>query len=124
MGYDFRENALTSGFSPILKAGFFQDCNMVPLYFTTIGIRYAYVFASDYTIGASISIGVMNGEEWWTKTRNFSFMPLPIFEVARRIYHDNTLRLGAVFAPTNEAMSATSGGGLFFMMLSYSHSIN
>lgn len=123
VGYDFRENALTTGFSPILKAGFFQDCNAIPLYYGVAGLRYAYNFAQDYMVGASLSVGLMSGEDWWTKTRNISFMPLPIFELGRRIYQNDTLKLGTVFAPHNAAMSATSGGGLLFMMLSYSHSI-
>ncbi len=117
LGYDFRGNALVSGVSPVLKAGVFEDCNVIPIYYATAGIRYAYIFASDYSIGASVSVGLMNGENWWTQTRSFSFMPLPIFELGSDI-----LKVGTVYAPTNSAMSATSGGRLLFMMLSYAHS--
>lgn len=122
IGYDFRENAMTSGFSPVVKAGVFKDCNFVSLYYATAGVRYAYIFADDYSIGASLNLGLMNGEDWFYKKRSFSFMPLPIFEIGRRIYKNDVLRLGAVYAPNNNAMSATSGGGLIFLMLSYGHS--
>lgn len=122
LGYDFRESSITSGFSPIIKAGFFEDCKAVPLYFSTFGIRYAYIIANDYSIGASLSVGLMNGEDWWTKKRSLSFMPLPIIEIGRRIYNRDMIKLGTVYAPNNDAMSATSGGGLLFMMLSYAHS--
>lgn len=121
-GYDFRESAVTSGFSPIIKAGFFEDCNVIPLYYATAGIRYTYFFSENYSIGASVSVGLMNGQNWATQTRSFSFMPLPILEIGRRIYNKDVLKLGTVFAPNNSAMSATSGGGLLFIMLSYAHS--
>ena len=62
LGYDFKENAMTSGFSPIVKAGFFQDCNTMPVYYSTAGVRYAYIFAEDYTVGASVSVGLVNGQ--------------------------------------------------------------
>lgn len=122
VGYDFRENAMTSGFSPVLKAGAFGDCNVSPVYYATGGVRYAYIFADDYSIGASVSVGLMNGQNWRTQARKFSFMPLPVFEIGRRIYNQDVLKLGAVYAPQNKAMSATAGGGLLFMMLSYGHS--
>jgi hypothetical protein len=122
LGYDFRNSALTSGFSPIVKAGVFADCKFIPLYYTTAGFRYSKVFFDDYTIGASFSLGVMNGEKWSTGARRFSIMPLPIFEIGRRVFKDDIIRLGTVYAPSNKSMSATSGGGLLFVMLSYGHS--
>ncbi len=122
LGYDFRENAVKSGFSPIVKAGSFADCNAVLIYYTTAGIRYSYIFLDNYSIGASISVGLMNGQDWWKKTRSFSFMPLPIFEIGRIIYNNDAIKLGVVYAPRNNSMSATNNGGLLFMMLSYGHS--
>ena len=50
LGYDFRENAVKSGFSPIVKAGSFADCNAVLIYYTTAGIRYSYIFLTKFYI--------------------------------------------------------------------------
>ncbi len=113
---------MLSGLSPVVKVGFFADCKVTSIYYGVAGVRYAYVFADDYVIGATVALGVMNGADWWTGERSFSLMPLPIFEIGRRIYGEDIVRLGTVYAPNNNAMSATSGGGLLFMMLSYGHS--
>lgn len=123
LGLDSRESALTDGFSLIGKAGVLEDCNAVPLYYGVVGFRYAHLIAETFTVGLSASLGIMNGQDWVTKTRSYSIMPLPILEIGKKVFTDDLVRLGMVIAPGNNAMSATSGGTLLLFVLSYSHSL-
>ena len=46
----------------------------------------------------------------------------PIFEIGKRLGIADAVKLGIVYAPSNSTMSATAGGGLLFVMLSYAYS--
>src|SRR5215510_3799227 len=52
--WDFRDRVSASGFSPIVWAGWFQDCDDRAFYGALGGVRYRRVFASGLTLGGSL----------------------------------------------------------------------
>lgn len=120
--WDFRARTSKTGFSPILKLGWLQDCDDRPLYAALGGVRYMHVLASRFVIGGSFSLGVVNGEDWDTDERHNTLMPVPVLEVGRAIGTGHLARLGIIYVPPNSSLSATDNDGLLFITAAFGRS--
>jgi len=121
--WDFRNRVTRNGLSPVLKAAWLQDCDDRALFAALVGLRFWHAFASGFVLGGSLSVGVVNGEDWGTDERVWTFMPLPIVEVGQIFASDYVVRLGIVYVPPNGAMTATDNDGVLFFILSFGRSI-
>jgi len=121
--WDFRESVSKTGFSPIVKVGWLEDCNDRPVYAALGGARYWHVFSGGFVIGGSLSAGVVNGENWDTEERTNTFAVVPILEIGHVIGEDYLPRLGVMYVPPNSAISATDNDGLLFYSLAFGRTL-
>lgn len=121
--WDFRARTTKTGFSPILKVGWLQDCDDRPVYAALGGVRYTRVLSSRFTIGGSVSLGIVNGEDWDTGERHNALMPLPVIEIGHAIGAAHAARLGIIYVPPSATLSATDNNGLLFITAAFGRSI-
>lgn len=123
LGFDFKESLSDSGFSPLAKAGLFQDCDDRSIAYAGAGLRYSTAFWQRFLIGGSASLFLTNGENWSTAQRRFILIPFPSLELGAVLWEGAAARLGISYAPKNSAISALSGTDLLFFASSVSFSL-
>jgi hypothetical protein len=116
---DSRESIHSAGFSWIGQAGYFQDCDARHVFYFGPGARYLYRINDLFSLGSSMSVGILNAEDWKTSQRRWLLIPFPLLEGK---FHFDTRTVGffSGFSPQNKRASATRGGHLIFSGLSIS----
>lgn len=136
---DARPTSKEPGLSWMMMSGWFQDCDDKPFLFLGGGGRYRLALSQNVraelnfgglVVRASVwgdkpTISSLNGQimsEGGTGEPEFywTFVPILNIGISTHMFSDHWFTLKVSYAPKNESVSATSGGGLLFFTSSVS----
>ncbi len=123
IGYDFRKKIARSGFSGIIKAIYFRDCDFRPFILGGGGVRYRYMFIPKLSVDANILGMLIAGQDWQASAYNFSFTPFPMLGLNYHFKNEIMLGVNFTLSPKNESHSATGGFWIIFTMIQLSFPI-
>lgn len=115
--YDFRKNVYDEGFSPLLIAGYFHDCDDRAFVFGGAGGRYRHEFFDSFLFDINFAIIYASGQDWATGDYNGYFMPILNVGVGTS-FLNRLWSYRIAYIPENTGITATSGGDLLFMNIS------
>ena len=117
LGVSFRESVRSSGLSPVLKVGLFQDCDDRTVFYGGGGARYFFVLSEYLLVGGGLSLFIANGEDWVSAQRSFVFIPYPSIEIQPVWGQNSALSMSVAFAPGGSSISALSSSDIVFFTL-------
>ena len=114
LGYDFRDDRHTDGFSAIVHGGFFENCNNHPFSFAGAGGRYRKYFYKNNYFEVNL-LGVLTyGND--TTDKHYSFAPMPYMNIG--IGHDYgkySVTYYLSYIPKDSGSSITSNTDMLFL---------
>jgi hypothetical protein len=113
LGYDFRQDRNTSGFSAIVHGGMFENCNNHPFSFAGAGARYRKYFSKKNFFETNV-LGVLTyGNS--SDDKHYSLTPMPYVNIG--IGHDYGKYLITYYLsyiPKDSGSSITSSTDMLF----------
>lgn len=114
LGYDFRQDKHTEGFSAIVHSGFFENCNNHPFSFAGAGGRYRKFFYKDNYFEVNV-LGVLTyGNN--TVDKHYELAPMPYANIG--IGHDYgkyAITYYLSYIPKDSGSAITSSTDMLFL---------
>ena len=119
LGYDFRQDRHTDGFSAVVHGGFFENCDNHPFAFTGAGARYRKFFTKNTYVETNV-LGVLTyGND--SQDKRYSLAPMPYADIG--IGHDYgkySVTYYLSYVPKNSGSSITSSTDMLFLSVGLS----
>jgi len=119
VGYDFRKDILQGGFSPVVLAGYFDNCANMPFFFAGGGVRYRRFLTQNVFLEANL-LGVFgDGKDWEEKKFEAGALPYANIGIGA-VTGQHLTTFSVAYIPKNSGNTITDGTDLLFMNLSFS----
>jgi len=119
LGYDFRTDRHTDGFSAIVHGGLFENCNNHPFSFVGAGARYRKFFYKKYFWETNV-LGILSyGND--SDDKHYSLAPLPYANIGiGRDYGKYLVTYFLSYIPKHSGSRITSQTDMLFMSIGVS----
>jgi hypothetical protein len=116
LDFDFRSSGMEGGFSAILRAGYFKDCQDALALYGGGGVRYRVLLERNYFVGGSLLGGIFSTETLVNVNDRYgnaippradrTVIPLivPTIEAGVRVFQNHTIKLNLSYAPVLDLM--------------------
>ena len=119
LGYDFRPERHSNGFSAVVHGGFFENCDNHPFAFAGAGARYRKFFTKNTFVETNV-LGVLTyGND--SQHKQYSLAPMPYADIG--IGHDYgkySVTYYLSYVPKNSGSSITSSTDMLFLSVGVS----
>ncbi len=113
IGYDFREDRRTNGFSPIIHAGVFENCINAPFTFAAAGLRYRKFINKTTFIETNVMAAITYGND--SGDKRYFWNPAPYANVGfGHDYGKYSITYYLSYVPQGSGGNITDGTDMLF----------